>query len=273
MRYDMHSHTRASDGVLQPAELVRWAAELGLSGIAITDHDTVDGVAEAVEAGREHGIEVIPGIELSIQEADEDVHMLGYWIDYENQELVDTLSEIAEMRVRRAEKMIELLGGLGMPLDMEEVTKLAGEGKVGRPHVAKALVARGYVRSLHAAFDLYIGNDGPANVPKSLMDPERGMALLQRFGAAPVFAHPILVDWRKVLDIFLELGLVGLEVDHPSQGLEERAMLRALCDEHGLVATGGSDFHEAGHHRKILGSHGISGEVLAELRGRRPALA
>jgi predicted metal-dependent phosphoesterase TrpH len=271
LRYDLHTHTEASDGVLSPAALVAAARRANLDGIAVTDHDTVNGVAPAIAAGAERDLEVVAGVELSIQVGDEDVHVLGYFIDHENPQLVGVLDGIVAMRRDRAAEMVRLLNGLGRAIAMEDVLAEAGDGAPGRPHVAKALVGRGEVGSLEEAFDRFIGNGGPAYVPKSQMDAERGFSLFARHGAVPVLAHPGLVDYASLLPGFLELGLQGLEVDHPKHDLPERAALRALCREHGLVATGGSDFHGPGAPHRGLGCCGVSGAALAELRARRPS--
>jgi len=268
LRYDMHMHSTASDGALTQEELVARATEAGLDGIALTDHDTVAGLPAAREAAEAAGLGFVNGIELSIQEAGQDVHMLGYFIR-PDEELRGLLGEISAMRRRRAEIMVEKLAAIDRPIEMEAVLRFAGNGEVGRPHVAAALVEAGHAPSKQAAFDLYIGNDGPAYEPKSLMGAERGMDLLLQFGAVPVMAHPALYDYKKVLPRFLELGLQGLEVDHPSQSLWQRAELRALAAQKDLVATGGSDFHSPGHPLKILGACGIASGTLEALQARR----
>ncbi|MDP6418143.1 MAG: PHP domain-containing protein [Candidatus Krumholzibacteria bacterium] len=270
MRYDLHSHSTASDGTLSPRELIHRASEAGLDGIALTDHDTVDGLEEAVEAGHDFGIEVIPGIELSIQYESEDLHVLGYWIDYQNPSLREELSGIARMREDRAALMLEKLEALGIRVSMELVLEEANGGKVGRPHVARALLRRGYVEDIHEAFARFIGNEGPAFVPKSLMDMDRGMELLHKYGAVTVFAHPFLNDYRRAIPELCQRGLAGLEVEHPSQSEEVRNYLRGVCKERSLLATAGSDFHEPGSLGKVLGSHALSADALAKLKSRRP---
>jgi 3',5'-nucleoside bisphosphate phosphatase len=269
LRYDLHMHSTASDGALSPEELVKLAVKVGVDGIALTDHDTVSGLKVAREAAEAAGIGFVNGIELSIQEAGEDIHMLGYFIQPDD-ELKAILGEISDMRVRRAEIMVEKLEALDKPIEMEAVLRHANGGEVGRPHIAAAIVEAGHARTNQTAFDLYIGNDGPAYAPKSLMDAERGMNLLHSFGAVPVMAHPALYDYKKVMARFLDLGLAGLEVDHPSHSLWQCAELRALAAELGLVTTGGSDFHAPGHPMKVLGSHGVSGAMLDALKARRP---
>ncbi len=270
MRYDLHSHSTASDGVLTPTDLVRLAAKNGLTGFALTDHDTVAGIPEAAAEAERLGIDLIPGIELSIQAGDQDVHVLGYWIDYESVELQEVLADIFRMRERRTEKMVELLAELGHPIPLDDVRAEAGGGSPGRPHVARAMVKHGVVGSIDEAFGRFIADGGPAFAPKSEMDANRGFEILHRFGALSVMAHPCLVDYHAFLPEFLELGLGGLEVDHPKHGEFERQALRDLCTRHDLVETGGSDFHLPGLPSRNLGSHCVAGETVAEMRGRRP---
>ncbi len=270
MRYDLHCHSNASDGVLSPVQLVRRAAAAGLDGLALTDHDTVAGIAEAMEAAEHLGIELIPGIELSIQAGERDIHMLGYWIDHEDPDLVASLAELGDMRRSRAERMVAKLVAMGLELHYDDVLEQAGEGNPGRPHVAKALLARGQIRNLEEAFVRLIGDDGPAYVPKSLMNVERGFSLLTRHRAVPVFAHPALCDYEALLPEFLSRGLVGLEVNHPKHSKPERQRLAAHCKRLNLLATGGSDFHMPGAASRALGAEGVAGDQLAALRARRP---
>lgn len=271
MRYDLHSHSTASDGVLAPAALVRRARLAGLDGFALTDHDSVDGIAEALDAAAREGLELIPGIELSLQVGQRDVHLLGYWIDHESAALRAVLVELREMRHARAERMVAKLRALGCAIELADVLAQADGGNPGRPHVAKALIARGDVASLEEAFERYIGDEGPAYEPKRLMDPERGFALLATYGAVPVLAHPMLSDYAPLLPRFVALGLKGLEVDHPKQSVLDRERLRAECRQWGLLATGGSDFHQPGSAGRELGAEGVAGETLAALRALRPA--
>jgi len=255
--------------VLSPTELVQRAARNNLDGLALTDHDCVDGIEEALEAAAEVGIELIPGIELSVQVGERDIHLLGYWIDHRDPELHHILVELGEMRHNRAERMVEKLQKLGMAIDYDDVLSQAGDGNPGRPHVAKALVARGQIHSLEEAFESYIGDDGPAYVPKSLMNPERSFELMERFGGVPVLAHPALTDYERLLPEFVQRGMVGLEVDHPKHTAVQRDRLRSQCAQLGLVPTGGSDFHMAGASSRELGAEGVAGDTLAELRSRR----
>lgn len=270
LRYDLHSHSTASDGVLSPSALVERAARVGLDGLALTDHDCVDGIPAALAAAADLGIELIPGIELSVQVGERDIHVLGLWIEHEDTTLRRVLAELSGMRRDRAGGMVARLRELGHAIEMEDVLAQSGDGNPGRPHVAKAMVARGIVASLEEAFERYIGDDGPAYVPKSLMGIDRGFELFRTYRAVPVFAHPGLCDYEPLLDPFIARGLKGLEVDHPKHNPPERERLRRLCRERGLVPSGGSDFHHPGAASRELGVEGVNGETLAALRAQRP---
>ncbi len=271
MRFDLHCHSNASDGVLDPAQLVRRAAAAGLDGLALTDHDTVSGIPEALNAAASTDIELIPGLELSIQVGEKDIHVLGYWIDHEDPSLIEALAELGDMRKRRAERIVAKLVAMGLDIHYDDVIEQAGDGNPGRPHVAKALMARGHIHSVEEAFERFIGDDGPAYVPKSLMDIERGFKLLARHRAVPVFAHPALCDFEALLPEFISRGLAGLEVHHPKHTELQRKRLTAICAELDLVATGGSDFHMPGAASRAIGAEGVAGDVLAALRARRPS--
>ena len=206
---------------------------------------------------------------MSLQVGSRDVHLLGYWIDHESAELRGVLAELRGMRHARAERMVAKLRALGCAVELADVLTQADGGNPGRPHVAKALIARGDVGSLEEAFERYIGDEGPAYEPKQLMDPERGFALMASHGAVPVLAHPALCDYEPLLPHFTALGLKGLEVDHPKQSVLERGRLRAQCSTWGLLATGGSDFHQPGSANRELGAEGVAGSTLAALRALR----
>ncbi|MCP4548975.1 MAG: PHP domain-containing protein [bacterium] len=269
MRYDLHCHTTASDGYYSPTEIVAQAEAAGLDGLAVTDHDTVNGIAEALAEGAKRDIHVIPGIELSIQVNNRDIHVLGYFIEHENEALIAELDEIISMRTNRAREMVNRIRDMGYPLDYDEVIKGANGGAPGRPHIARAMIKQGLAFSNEEVFDKFIGDDGPAFYPKSKMDMDRAFEMFRTYRAVPVMAHPQLSDYENILPQFLERGLQGLEVDHPKQGVHVAAKLRALCREHDLVATGGSDFHVPGIASRALGSHGVSGETIRELEARR----
>lgn len=242
MRVDLHVHTSASDGQYTPSEVVDLAR--GFDVIAITDHDTTEGVKEALEAARQQGTPVIiPGIEISTAEDRGDVHMLGYFVDVDDADFQEALSSFRDARFRRGQQMIEKLAGLGMPLPWARVVAIA-EGSVGRPHIARAMVEAGYVESVKEAFVRYIGNDGPAYVSRKRLLPEESVELIHKAGGVAVLAHPALVpDWRNMIISLARAGLDGVEVNHPANDESTRYDLRALASQHGLITTGGSDFH------------------------------
>jgi len=258
---DLHLHTTASDGAYTPAAVVALARDRGLRTIAITDHDSVEGLAEAL-ATAGHGLEAIPGVEINtdIPHSDEapsrppfrgvrrdgasEVHILGYYVDYRHAELQDVLRKLRDFRRDRARRMVEKLARLGMPLDWQRVAALAGEGAVGRPHVAQALVERGYVTDVSQAFDRYIGREGPAYVERHKLTPVEATRLIVRAGGLPALAHPSgLANLPLLLDELTAAGLVGLEAYYTGYLPEETQSLLLLAQKYGLVATGGSDFH------------------------------
>lgn len=242
MRVDLHVHTNASDGQYSPSEVVALARDFDI--IAITDHDTTDGVETARAAAAQQGMPtIIAGIEISTAEDRGDVHMLGYYVDLDDADFQTALTDFRNARFRRGQQMVEKLTSLGMPLDWVHVQEIAG-GSVGRPHVARAMVEAGYVESVKEAFQRYIGNDGPAYVARKRLTPEESVELIHQAGGVAVFAHPGLVpQWRETLASLLRVELDGVEVNHPSNDEPMRLELRAVAVQHNLIMTGGSDFH------------------------------
>lgn len=246
-RVDLHVHSTASDGVLSPSEVVSTALARGLSVLALTDHDTLSGVAEAQAAAAGTGLEVIPGAEVNSEGAWGDLHILGYCLDPESPLLKKRLEAMRDARLGRARKMLEKLGQMGMPLDWEEVRALAAGESVGRPHVARALLNRGYVTSIQAAFDRYIANDGPAYVPRLRLTPAEVIEAIRTAGGVAVLAHPVHSSAVDLIPELVPLGLQGLEVYYPGHSQRDVQELLALCRRYGLLATGGSDFHGPGY--------------------------
>ncbi len=246
---DLHVHTNVSDGAMTPAEVVGEAARIGLAALAITDHDTTGGVAEAAEAGVRLGVEVVPGIEFSVSHSTGGhFHLLGLLIDPEDETLASTLIRVVESREQRNRAIVEKLNELGLELTLEEVLAVSTRGNTGRPHIGQALANRGYVRDINEAMDKYIGNFGPAYAPRYRPTPEEAIALVHQAGGKAVLAHPVSTTLKgPVLKARLaalkERGLDGVEVYCPSQDEAFRQEVRAMADSLGLVATGGSDFH------------------------------
>lgn len=244
-KVDLHVHTTASDGHLSPVEVVSLAAERGLSVIAIADHDTVGGITTALEAAEAFpGLRVIPAIELSTDVPRGEVHVLGYFIDYTDPEFRETLEGLRNSRVKRAQGMVAKLGKLGMQLDWERVRELAGTGSIGRPHIAQAMLEKGYITSFKEAFNLYIGREGPAYVIREKMTPAAAVELVLKANGLSVLAHPYTAGEPEELVRELKAaGLAGIEAYYGEYNSAEIDRLVGLADKYGLIATGGSDFH------------------------------
>ncbi len=244
-RVDLHTHSSYSDGLLAPAELVEEAASRGVRILGLTDHDTVAGIPEARAAGERLGVEVIPGVELSTSlSGGEGVHLLGYFVDVEHPALLEGLAGYARARAERMERMIARLREVGAAIDEAWVREIAGQGTVGRPHLARALIEAGYVSTIPEAFDRYIGQGKPAYVPRPRVVPRDAIALVRAAGGVAVLAHPFSPGGvESVLDRLVPVGLAGMEVDYGEYSEADREVLRVIASRRGLIATGGSDFH------------------------------
>jgi hypothetical protein len=241
---DLHAHTTASDGRATPAELVRLACAADLQAVAVTDHDTLDGLPEAQAEADACGIQLVHGIELSTADGNREIHLLGLHLTTTGV-LAGRLIAVQSARVDRAVAMVEKLNRLGMPVTMEMVQEQAAGGAVGRPHVARALVAGGWVRDLRDAFDKWLGDGKPANVGKLRLELAEGIALIHEAGGVAIWAHPQGDGNRERIARFAALGLDGVEVRHPSHNAEDLARIATLCDHFGLLKSGGSDWHGA----------------------------
>ncbi len=245
-RADLHTHTRASDGTCAPAENVRIAKEAGLAAVAITDHDIVAGIDEAVEAGKEHGIEVIPGVEISSAANGQDIHVLGYFIPYQSEAFREKLLDLRETRHLRNQMLIAKLNELGIPITLESVyrrKKGETDKNIGRPHIAEELMEMGIVQSITEAFDKYLGKGAAAYVNPPRISPQEAIDFIKESGGVAVLAHPGLYDDDELIKELIAHGLDGLEIWHPDNDDDARARYSKLAEENGLVMTGGSDFH------------------------------
>ena len=256
---DLHLHTLASDGRLTPTELVQMVAKNGLKTISITDHDSTEGLAEAYEAVKEFpDLRIIPGIEMSADIPGDEVHVLGYFLDYHNEEFQATLSEFRRGRVDRAKVMVEKLQDLGKPVDWERVQDFAGDGTVGRPHIALAMVEAGYFKEPKEAFDEYLGNNGLAYFDRPKLAPAAGVEMIKKVGGVPVLAHPTFMnDMEAGISNLKKVGLVGMEVYYAQYDDDTVRHLARLAKEYDLIPCGGSDYHGLGN----------SGEPLPGTRG------
>lgn len=269
---DLHLHTLCSDGEFPPEEVVRQAAAKGLHTIAIADHDTVAGIPEALECARLVSLRVIPALEISCELAEGEVHLLGYFVDWSPEApLAKMLARFRASRAERARVMVERLRRLGMPITWEEVEAFAAGESVGRPHVARALVARGYVQSVAEAFERYLFRGGPAYVPRFKLAPAEAIALIHQAGGVAVLAHPL--DILDVVSWLAEEGLDGLEAYYSGYDPDVSAQIAAIAVRHGLIVTGGSDYHGPRVSPGIdIGSVDVPEEVISALDGRRRAL-
>lgn len=249
MKADLHLHTTASDGRYSPEELVGKAAGVGLAVMAITDHDSVDGVAQALKAAQSFpDLKVIPGVEIGTDIPHGEVHVLGYFINYVDAGLIDRLAELRDSRKMRAKNMIAKLADLGVYIEWERVQEIAGSGSVGRPHVAQAIMEKGYVQSLKEAFIKYIARDGPAYAEREKMTPQQVVELVVKVGGLAVLAHPADIEGLEDLIPRLQrVGLTGMEVYYNAYGNSTVQHLASLARKHRLIATGGSDFHGLEH--------------------------
>jgi predicted metal-dependent phosphoesterase TrpH len=245
LKADLHLHTTASDGRLEPHELVDMAVEMGLDVIAVTDHDTIDGVYPATEAAKKYpSFQVIPGVELSTDVPRGEVHVLGYFIDYTDAYLVQKLNGLRDSRKGRALRMIDKLHDLGMKITWNRVEELAQGGSVGRPHVAQVLLEAGYVRSLKEAFDKYIGRNGPAYAEREKMTPVDSVRLIKNARGLPVLAHPVEIENLEALVVeLINAGLVGIEVFYTKYTQMTIGRLLVLAKKYDLIPTGGTDYH------------------------------
>jgi predicted metal-dependent phosphoesterase TrpH len=254
-RVDLHCHTTASDGGLSPQELVARSAALGLEVVAVTDHDTTEAVPAAIAAAAQvSNLTIVPGVEISTVSGQEEIHILGYFMDLDNRELQDLLARTQQARRERAEKMLARLAKLGFPIEWEHLMALSGGSQsIGRPHVAAALEEAGYVSSWDEAFDLWIGRGRPAYVERLRLPPEEAIRLLRWSGGLPVLAHPYFYsragECRAALDLgrwlprLRKAGLVGIEIYYPNYPNRAIRQLLEEAIQHGLLITGGSDCH------------------------------
>ncbi len=250
---DLHAHSTASDGSQAPAAAVAAAHAAGVAALALTDHDTLGGIAEAQAAAAPLGLRLVPGVELSVHHADHEVHLLGLHIR-DVDAMQGELEVFRTRRTQRARAIVDKLNALGVTIGMEAVLAQAAGGAVGRPHVAKALIAAGAVRDAREAFDRYLGAGKPAYVGKERLEIVDGIALIHRAGGIAVLAHPAGEGRREVLEPLAAAGLDGVEIRHPSHSADDVRRLAALAEFLGLVPSGGSDWHGAMKGGRVLGA-------------------
>lgn len=258
---DLHSHSTASDGTATPSAGVAAAHQAGVVALALTDHDTVAGVPEAQRAADALGMRLIPGVELSVHHQDRELHLLGLHLS-ELESLERALVRLRGLRSERAEAIVERLQSAGVPISFADVLAVAEGAAIGRPHVAKALVAGGWVKDHRDAFDRYLGAGRVAYVDKARLDVVEGIRLIHEAGGLAVFAHPAGEGRREKVESLVAAGLDGLEVRHPSHSSEDTKRLMALADFFKLLPSGGSDWHGATQGARVLGSMEVPWEWL-----------
>jgi predicted metal-dependent phosphoesterase TrpH len=269
---DLHTHSTASDGTLPPDQVIEAAAACGLKALALTDHDTIGGIPAAREAGERLGIRIITGVELSAFQDGHEVHVLALHLS-QLDTLHKRLEDLRASRFSRAEKIVEKLNALGIPITLDEVLLQSNGGAVGRPHIARALIARGVVHDFRDAFMRYLGGNGSAFVPKDKLSIEDAIGIAHDAGALAIWAHPGDGGRREKLEPLVAAGLDGVEIRHPSHSGEDIKRLQALTDFFGLVPSGGSDWHGATEGPRRLGMMNIPSEWLDRQDERVASLA
>lgn len=279
MPIDLHTHSTASDGSLTPTELIRLAARQGIEAIALTDHDTVEGIEEAAAAASTAGIELIPGVELSLDWDRGGMHMLVLWLEPRPGPLQDRLAELQHARNVRNAGIVRRLNELGFGITLDEVTAESGRGSVGRPHIAAVMVRKGYVSDIPQAFDEYLANGRPAYVSRPRLGPEQAIDLARRSGGVPVLAHAHTMGLDNQAEVeammrrLAAAGLVGIECHYGSYDASERAGYVRMARRFGLLPSGGSDFHGVYKSGVALGTGsvgiGVPAEILEPLRSMR----
>ena len=265
-RIDLHVHTYYSDGTFSPEEVVKEAAKRDLAAIAISDHDTTDGIDEARKISKKYNIEVVPAVEVTAEMRGIEIHLLGYLMDIKSPSMIKLLKDLKERRIKRIYSMIEKLKQHNLNISPEAVFKLADKGTVGRLHLATALYNEGLVPSVRAAFSKYISDDGPCYVTSFNVSPEEVIACILKSGGVPVYAHPGVVGRDNFIPEFMKVGLRGLEVYHTDHNKITSERYLMLAQKLGLLVTGGSDYHGLGKKKVFMGGITMPYSALEKLK-------
>jgi len=270
---DLHLHTTASDGLLSPIEVVDKAHNLGMAFLSITDHDTIQGTAIAQERGRNLGLEVIPGIELSAEIEDKEIHILGYFFNYQDPDLLKILDKLDDARTERATIIIEKLNRLGISLTMDKIRDIAGKGVVGRLHIARAMVSMGYAENVGDAFQKYIGYKKSAYVERYKLSIRDAIEVILKNKGLPVLAHPSLVGQDELIPKLIAYGLQGIEVYHTEHSFRHIHHYLQLAKKYNLLVTGGSDCHGPLYKsRSLMGKINIPYKHLEAMKERKRSI-
>ena len=271
-RIDLHVHTIYSDGTYTPEEVVRRAKDLDLVAISITDHDSVNGVEEAIRIGKRLGVEVVPGIEMSTDLGNDEIHVLGYYLDWKNKAFLSKLREFQGARARRNRKLVRKLGDLGMRVDYNEVKRLNPRGVISRLHIARLMVKSGYVPSIGAAFEKWLNPGKPAYVRRLKVSPFQIIQLISDLQGIPVMAHPHLSKRDDLIPELVKAGLGGIEVYHSVHNGRVVEHYKRIAHRHGLLITGGSDCHGEAKDEVLMGKMRVPASLLEELKKVRDNL-
>lgn len=265
-KVDLHLHTNYSDGALSPSGLLELAASKQIKALSITDHDTVDGVKEAIRHAARFGIEIIPGVEFSSYHNEQEIHILAYFVPLEDPELKRYLTFFKLERERRAERIIAKLNKMNIDISMEDVRLCAGRSSIGRPHIASALIKKGVVKSFPEAFNLYLGNQAPAYEKKVFVAPDTLFKLITDLGGLSFIAHPGNMPETIIKDL-IDMGVDGIETVHPSHNQERVAFFTNIVNTYFLLSSGGSDFHGGKRNDdENIGRYFISSEQLNKMK-------
>lgn len=263
---DLHLHTVFSDGTYTPVQLISEAVRCGLSAISVVDHDTVEAILPALEIAKKQNIEVLPGIELTAEYEGSEIHILGYLIDFKRKQLLEKLAALKKNRIERIYKITDKLRDIGIKLEPRSIFDIAGDGTVGRLHVARALVKEGLVGSVFEAFKKYIGDKSPAYVLGFRFSPNEAIRLIKDSGGIPVLAHPYIVDKDDLIFNLIDLGVMGLEVYYPEHSQSMVNFYLGLAKKYNLLVTGGSDCHGDAKPEVKIGSIKIPYDLVDKLK-------
>ena len=271
---DFHIHTIFSDGTFTPEEIAETAFKNGVKAIAITDHDSVDGIERGRKAAEKEGIEFISGIEFSTEFLGKEIHILGYYLDEKDSELLNLLEELRKERETRTEKIIEKLNELKIGITIEDIKKEVTSDLISRNHIASALLKKGFVRTRGEAFYRYLGSSGAAYIPKTTFSPERAVSAIKKNGGIAVLAHPKLIPlgqgkFNEMLELLCSHGLDGIEAYYPGHEIKDINIFKRMASERGMIVTGGSDFHGLNRDDISIGSAKVPMEVFEDLKNRK----
>ncbi len=265
-KIDLHIHTVYSDGTYTPTKVVKKAKELGLAAISITDHDSVSGVGEAIRAGEKLGVEVVPGIEMSSDAGEDEIHILGYYLNWKDKIFLAQLQIFQKDRAKRNQRLLKRLEDLGMKLDHQEIKNMAPRGVVSRLHIARLMVKNGYVSSIEEAFEEWLNAGKPAHIKRMKVSPFEVIQLILKVGGIPVFAHPYLSKRDDLIPEMVKRGLMGIEVYQSVHNEQAVTHYRKIAEEYHLLVTGGSDCHGEGKGEILMGTVDVPASILEKLK-------